>query len=191
MRRTTLAMALVGLAAALAGCGAMGGRTVGAGKLLYRVSAAAERDYVDGNGCVWKADQAYSETNKWGCLGGLTVRRTAIQSVPGTKAPDVYLTERYSMDGYRFDVPNGMYAVRLHFAETYDGIEKAGDRVFTVKIQGKEAIKDLDVLKEAGKFATPLVKEVTDIRVTDGKLLIEFVPNIQNPEINGIEVFGS
>ena len=189
MRRAILAMALAGLAAALVGCGGAG-RYGSGGKLLYRVSAAAERDYVDENGCVWKADQPYSEDAKWGCLGGLTVRRTEITGVPGTKAPDVYLTERYSMDGYRFDVPNGTYSVRLHFAETYTGITKAGDRVFTVKIQGKETIKDLDVLTEAGKFATPLVKEVTGIQVTDGKLLIEFVPNVQNPEINGIEVFG-
>ena len=189
MRRAMLAMALVGLAAALAGCGSAGWWG-GGGKLLYRVSAAAERDYVDGNGSVWKADQAYSEAAKWGYLGGLTIRRTEIASVPGTKAPDVYLTERYSMDGYRFDVPNGVYAVRLHFAETYDGITAAGERVFTVNIQGKEAVKDLDVMKEAGKFATPLVKEVTGIEVTDGKLLIEFVANVQNPEINGIEVFG-
>ena len=188
MRNAMLAMAMVGLAAGLAGCGGAAGW--GGGKLIYRVSAASERDYVDENGCIWKADQAYAEAKKWGCLGGETVRRTEIKAVPGTKAPDVYLTERYSMDGYRFDVPNGVYTVRLHFAETYDGITQAGERVFTVKVQGAEAIKDLDVLKEAGKFATPLVKEVKGIEVTDGKLMIEFVPNVQNPEINGIEVFG-
>ena len=188
MRKAILAMAMVGLAAALAGC-AGAGRCGCGGKLVYRISAAAERDYVDESGFVWKADQEYAPARKWGCLGGLTVRRAEITSVPGTKAPDVYLTERYSMDGYRFDVPNGTYAVRLHFAETYDGITQAGERVFTVKVQGEEALKDLDVLKEAGKFAAPLVKEIGNIAVTDGKLLIEFVPNIQNPEINGIEIF--
>ena len=118
----------------------------------------------------------------------MTVHRYGIDEVPGTDAPGMYLDERYSMDAYRFKVENGTYTVVLHFAETYDGISDAGQRVFTVEVEGKAALEDLDGYKGAGGFAKPCVKKITDVAVTDGKIDIEFVPDIQNPEINGIEV---
>jgi len=182
MRSAIIVVALAGLAAGLVGCGG--------GTLMYRVSAGAERDYIDSSGLTWKADQEWAEGKTWGAIGGLTVRRNAIKGVPGTKAPDVYLTERYSMTGYRFDVPNGTYTARLHFAETFDGVAKGTEvRVFAVKVQGKEVLRDLNIFKETGQLAKPLIKTVSGAQVTDGKLLIEFVPGEQNPEINGIEVF--
>ena len=49
-------------------------------------------------------------------------------------------------------------------------------------------LEDLDVFKAAGGFARPLVKDAKGVAVTDGRLNIEFVANVQNPEINGIEV---
>ena len=72
----------------------------------------------------------------------------------------------------------------------YDGITAAGERVFSVSINGKPALKDLDVFKEAGGLNKPLVKECKDVQVTDGKLVIGFTAQTQNPEINGIEVLG-
>ena len=188
MRHTLMLLAVLGLAAGMAGCMA-GGKGPGGSTMVARVSAGAERDYVDGDGLIWKADQQWAEGKKWGAIGGETVQRTGLKIARNVKATEVYLTERYGMTGYRFDVPNGTYAVRLHFAETYDGITKAGERVFTVKVQGKLALADFDVLKAAGKFATPVVKEVPNVAVSDGKLMIEFVENVQKAEINGIEVF--
>ncbi|MCX5672733.1 MAG: malectin domain-containing carbohydrate-binding protein, partial [Planctomycetota bacterium] len=75
-------------------------------------------------------------------------------------------------------------------AETFPGIVQDGPRVFTVAIQGKPVLTDLDVMKAAGGFGKPLVKEFKGVKVTDGKLMIEFTPKAQNPEINGIEVIG-
>jgi len=188
MRRTIMMLAMLGLAAGMAGC-LGGGKGPGGSKIVVRVSAAAERDYVDVDGAVWTADQVWAEGKKWGAIGGETVRRLDLKVAKGVKAPEVYLTERYGMTGYRFDLPNGRYALRLHFAETYDGIKAAGERVFSVKVQGNVVLKDLDIFKATGKLAAPLVKEIADVSVTDGKLMIEFVENVQNPEINGIEIF--
>lgn len=102
--------------------------------------------------------------------------------------PRVYLTERYMMDNDTFALPNGTYTVRLHFCETYEGVTAAGERVFSVQVQGKEALKDFDVFKEGGGFGKPVVKTIAGGAVTDGKLVIQFVPNVQAPEINGIEI---
>ena len=169
---------LVGLTACI-GCGA--------GEPVARINCGAEKDYVDADGVKWAADQVLEGEAKWGAINGLTVVRTGM-TIPSSKRPDLYLRERYSMKGYEFSLPNGTYTLRLHFAETFDQHSKAGQRIFSVKVNGQMKLEDLDVLKEAGGFAKPLVKELPGIAVTDGKLKIEFVQKVQNPEINAIEI---
>lgn len=186
MRNLMMVLGLLALAIGAVGC--LEADRGGAGKCLYRVNCGGDKDYVDKNGAVWKADQYWAQDVDWGAVGGMTVHRYGLDEIPDTDAPGMYLDERYSMDAYRFKVENGTYTLHLHFAETYDGITDAGQRVFTVEVEGKPVLKDLDVYKEAGGFAKPCVKKVTDVEVTDGTIDIEFVPDIQNPEINGIEV---
>lgn len=189
MRKMLAATLVVGLVAGLVGCV----ETVKKGgpaakKVAIRVSAGSEKEYVDESGTKWMADQVFAPDKSWGAVGGMTVRRVNLKTIAGTKAPDVYLTERYSMTAYQFMVPNGKYTVRLHFAETFEGITKEGERIFTVKIQSKPVLTDFDVFKTAGGFAKPTVQTFKDVVVTDGKLVIDFVPKVQNPEINGIEI---
>jgi hypothetical protein len=92
------------------------------------------------------------------------------------------------MPAYEFKVPNGKYTVRLHFAETYEGITEAGQRVFSVTINDKVVLPDFDVYKIAGGLQKPVVKEFKGIEVKNGRILIGFVANTENPEINGIEI---
>jgi hypothetical protein len=92
------------------------------------------------------------------------------------------------MSAYKFKIPNGKYAVRLHFAETYDGITDDGQRVFSITINEKTVFEDFDPYKEAGGFQKPVVKTIKNLAITNGELVIGFVSNIQNPEINGIEI---
>lgn len=162
----------------------------GSSGFVLRVNAGADKEYVDQSGTKWLPDQEFSEGKQYGAVGGRTVLRTGIKTVEGTKAPQVYLTERYEMSAYKFVLPKGDYKVRLHFAETYEGITSAGERVFGVRINGQTVLKELDVFKETKGLAKPLVKEFNKVQVADGKLLIEFVPQVQNAEINGIEILG-
>jgi len=186
MRHLLVVLGLVAVGTALAGCEWIGR---GEPKLLYRVNCGADKDYVDDDGTVWKADQVWADGQDWGAVNGQVVHRAGIETIAGKPAPGVYLDERYSMAAYRFKAPNGTYTVHLHFAETYDGITAAGERVFSVQVEGKTVLENLDVFKETGKFAKPLVKKVSGVEVSDGELTIDFVENTQNPEINGIEVF--
>lgn len=189
MRRALAVMLVVGLAGLLAGCeGAMMSGGAGGGKVLYRVNCGMDKEYVDGDGVKWMPDREYNEAAKYGAMGGTMLVREAVKTIEGTKAPEVYRTERYSLMAYRFDVPNGKYTVRLHFCETYEDIKAAGDRVFTVKILGQPVLTGFDVMKTAGGFAKPIVQTFKGIDVTEGKLSIEFVPGVQNAEINGIEI---
>jgi len=185
--RNTITVVLLGLAVVLAGCMG-GGKGAGeAGKVVLRVNAGADKEYVDAAGNTWLPDQESTAGAKYGAVGGKVIRRT-LTTIAGTQAPEVYLTERYSMTAYKFALPNGKYTVRLHFAETFEGVKAEGLRVFSVKVQGLPVLTDFDVFKTAGGFAKPAIQECKGIQVTDGTLAVEFIPKVQNPEINGIEI---
>jgi hypothetical protein len=156
---------------------------------LYRVNCGAAEPYTDGAGNQWLADQEFAEGGKWGALNGTTVDRRpdGLNEIEGTNDDVIYLTERYSMQGYRFEVPNARYLVRLHFAETYEGITGERMRLFSVEAEGKTVLKDLDVYKQAEGRNKAIVRSFV-AEVFDGRLDITFVPNVQNPEVNGIEV---
>ena len=161
----------------LAGCAA---------KPIYSINCGADKIYVDQSGKTWLADQEKTDSLDWGVIGGDVILRETVE-IPGTQAPLVYLNECYSMAGYVFKLAPGTYTVRLHFAETYDGVTSDGERVFDVSFNGKVVLKDFDVFKAAGGANKPVIKEIKGVEVTD-KLAIDFETNIQNPEINGIEI---
>ncbi|RPH44904.1 MAG: hypothetical protein EHM91_07945, partial [Planctomycetota bacterium] len=75
--------------------------------------------------------------------------------------------------------------VRLHFVEP-DGA-KPGDRVFDIRLQGQDVLKDFDIAKEAGGGDRALVKEFT---TQAGKeLKVKLVPRRSVPVLCGIEVY--
>jgi hypothetical protein len=143
-----------------------------------RIKAGATAQFKDSDGNVWLADQGFAD--------GETVERDAGLKIQNAKDPALYLTEHYSMTSFTCPVRNGKYLVKLHFAETYEDITGAGQRVFTVNVQGIE-IKDLDVFAKAGGALRAYVQSVPVV-VTDGKVKITFTENVQNPEINAIEI---
>ena len=156
-------------------------------KFTLRVNCAAIGPYTDKGGNLWLPDQYLEEGNTWGVVDGMTVDRGDL-GITGTDAPKIYETECYSMSTYKFKVPNGQYTVRLHFAETYDGITGESQRIFSVTINDKVVLEDFDPYKEGGGFEKPVVKEFKDITITNEELVIGFISDIQNPEINGIEI---
>ncbi|NLH42739.1 MAG: hypothetical protein GX448_12950 [Planctomycetes bacterium] len=155
-------------------------------KLVLRVDCGASDWYKDKFGNVWAADQEFEAGKTWGAVYGSTLDREGV-GITGTDIPRIYETERYSVESYKFTVPNGKYTVRLHFAETFEGITGPGERVFSVSVQGQEVLKDLDLFKTVGPLK-PLVKEYKGVPVENGLLVIGFTPNVENPQICGIEI---
>jgi hypothetical protein len=77
------------------------------------------------------------------------------------------------------------YTVRLHFLEP-DGL-KPGQRVFSVAVQGRTVVKDLDISKEAGGPNRALVREIQGIKV--GKELnLTFSAARGVPVLSGVEL---
>ncbi len=155
-------------------------------RFVLRVDCGAFEAYKDKLGNIWAADQELGAGKTWGADDGMTIDRPDV-GITGTDFPRIYETERYSMGSYKFTVPNGKYTVRLHFAETFEGITGPEMRVFSVSVPGQAVLKDLDLFKTVG-FLKPLVKEYKGVSVENGQLVIGFTPNIENPQICGIEI---
>ena len=143
-----------------------------------RIDAGATDPYTDSEGNVWLPDQGFAD--------GDTVDRGNDVQIANTKDPAIYRTEHYGMTSFSQKLPNGKYTVKLHFAETYEGITASGQRVFTFNVGGHE-FKGFDVFAKAGGARRAYV-ETVNVEVTDGKLDITFTPEVDNPEINGIEI---
>jgi len=143
-----------------------------------RIKAGLTSSYTDSEDNVWLPDQGFTD--------GDTTERAEDLQIANTKDPALYRTERYSMTSFSYPVPNGKYIVKLHFAETFEGISGPGDRVFSFKVQGQE-FKDFDVWVKAGGQQRAYV-ETVHVEVSNGHLDITFTPKMENPEINGIEI---
>jgi len=77
---------------------------------------------------------------------------------------------------YRFNVPDGVYTVRLYFADSYSGTQGEGLRVFDVMLENDLTLENLDIFSEVGGN-TALVKTLST-QVSDGALDIEFIHQI-------------
>ncbi len=79
------------------------------------------------------------------------------------------------------------YTVRLHFCEPED--RKAGERVFSVFLQNRRALRDLDVAAKTGGSRCALMEEIRGVRVTRF-LKVELVPREKSAGavISGMEI---
>jgi hypothetical protein len=146
-------------------------------KTALRFNAGASEKFTDSSGNTWLPDKGFD--------GGDVVERPDLE-IANTKDPALYRSEHYSMNSFSTPVPNGKYVVKLHFCETFDGIEGPGQRVFSFNVEGHE-FKNFDVWVKAGGPRRAYI-ETVNVEVTDGKLDIAFTPNVENPQINAIEI---
>jgi hypothetical protein len=145
---------------------------------IIRIKAGSSEPFTDGNGNVWQAELGF--------VGGDVIDRDAGTAIANTKDPGLFLTEHYGMDSFSCQLPNGKYLAKLYFAETFDGISGPGQRVFSFNVQG-HAFNDFDVWVKAGGPNRAYIESVP-VEVTDGKFIITFTSNVENPEINAIEL---
>lgn len=168
---------VVRFVASLAAAGLFASALLAAVPAPIRIKTGIAKPLTDETGVVWEADRGFE--------GGETIARPELD-IALTKTPSVYRAERYSMTGFKQALPNGKYLVKLHFAETFEGISGPRERVFSFNVEGKE-FKDFDVFAKAGGFCKAYVESVP-VEIKDGRLDITFTSNIENPQINAIEI---
>jgi len=140
-------------------------------------------EYTDSAGHLWQADKGFNTGRLSGSATGVIYS--------GTDDQELYQSGRWDAGAapelrYSFEVPDGTYLVRLHFADSWSGTQGEGLRIFDVLLENKPALESLDIFSEVGGNAA-LVKTLT-IQVNDGALNIEFLHQVQNPEVRAIEI---
>lgn len=139
--------------------------------------------FVDKAGNLWMPDTYFSS-------GRIASDKVAVN---GAAEPELYAGERYGNFNYALPVDEGSYRITLYFSEKYWGVgaaqgEAAGKRVFDIFCNGTALVRRLDIAKEAGP-AEALVKVFHGLRPNaQGKLVVEFVPDVNYASVDAIEV---
>ncbi|MCH7721562.1 MAG: Ig-like domain-containing protein, partial [Planctomycetes bacterium] len=144
---------------------------------LYRINTGGPQ-VSDGFQRTWTKDDFFIVQG-----GGQSVNAIEIAN---TADDVVYYDHRHDNEGYSYQlpVPNGDYRIRLLFANVFL-IFDAGNRL-DVFIEGQSELLDFNEFLAAG-FRTALTRSFT-ATVVDGSLDIDFVPDVGNANIAGIEV---
>ncbi len=101
----------------------------------------------------------------------------------------MFQTERYG--AYRYEVPvtaAGQYTVALYFAEIY--LTAAGERSFSVTIEGDTVLNDIDLYSLAGHDGA-YSYVARDIPVSDGGVTIELIAGVENPTLAGFAIYSN
>ena len=116
-------------------------------------------------------------------MGGTT--ESTRDPIANTNDDALYQSGRTGTFSYRFDVPNGLYDVILHFAEIYH--TAAGKRSFDVLIEGALVLDNFDVYAAAGHDAA-VTRVFPGVSVQDGQLTINFVTVKDKAKVSAISV---
>jgi Malectin domain len=143
---------------------------------------AGSRAYIDSEKQVWLSDRYFN--------GG---RRGQLSDSAKPSEFGLYGSDRIGTFRYTIPViPHEKYRVRLFFRESWFGKQNGasggpGSRVFNVYSNGALVLRNFDILAEAG--SSPVVKTFDDVEATSqGKIELSFVPVVNYPLVNAIEV---
>ncbi len=128
-------------------------------------------------------EQNWSLTSDYGSIDG--GNSTYSFSINNTDEDEIYQSEKWGMTTYRVRLPDGIYNVKMMFAENYHN--QTGKRIFDVWVEQERVLQNFDIYALVGRN-TAYVKEVNNVQINDGYLDIYFVTHRDKPLINGIVV---
>ncbi len=129
---------------------------------------------VDKAGIVYQADSRFT--------GGGSYATS--QPIDRTEDDLLYQSERFGNFSYNIPLANGTYKVILKFAEIY--YSGPGQRIFTVKMDGRERVRNLDIAAQVGRYKAYDIQ--ISAQVTRGLLNIEFVTVKNNAKVSAIRI---
>ena len=173
------------------------------------VMLGARRYYIDEKlHQVWIPEQSYHK-GSWGYIGGKVYKGNnnripygSDRNVLITENDPVYQTQRQGISAFKFDVADGEYELRLHFAELVGGEKKEAlaynlddhskkeqqeQRLFDVQINGLPFLSKINLAEDYGYLTA--VEKTTRISVTGGNgIEIGFIAIKGEPVLNGIQL---
>ncbi|MBM4049911.1 MAG: hypothetical protein FJ279_32850, partial [Planctomycetes bacterium] len=157
----------------------------------YAVNCGATGFYRAKSGTLFFPDRALG-SGEYGYVGAY---QNVVRNTDGlqTDDPELFMTEAYGVDAYRFKVTPGKYKVRLYLKAGYKKGFKPDTFVFSVAVQGVPVLENFDVVTACNSdFCQATIKDVSDIEVKTDVLEIKFsVDEKHHPTaklVNAIEV---
>src|SRR5262249_27323717 len=140
--------------------------------------------YVSVVGDTFKSDFYFTS-------GAFTSTNNAIPDVLNTFDDFIYKSERNGTFGYNIPVANGLYKVKLLFAESYFGATGGaaggiGSRVFNVSLEGNQVLTNYDIFLKAGGAERAITETFDSLQITDGFINIALTPVVNKAKISGI-----
>ena len=152
---------------------------------VYLINCGAAARFTDGSSREWQQD----DFNNGGTVFSIPESELSSATDPGLRpmyAVELNGGRSFVLLEYNLPVPNGVYRLRLHWAELFDGASNPGDRTFHVLVEGVERFRDFDIVSRYG-FKQGGYEEL-DVSVNDGAVTIKLLRVKRSPKINGIEV---
>ena len=136
-------------------------------------------DSLTNKGEYWIADQYYVNVSP-------SYIYSSKKNITNTTNNGIYQSERYGKSfGYAIPVTNGMYEIRLHFAEIYHTLP--GKRVFSIDVEkGQGSLIDFDIYAATGGDVA--IVKTFNVNITDNLLNIDLIAGVDNAKISGIEI---
>jgi len=169
-----------------------GGTTSGA---LHRINVGGSELPAIDSGPAWSADTSTapdsrhntgSNTASWAPVGAVD------STVPASTPRSVFDSERWDPSAepemaWNMAVPTDgrQLKVRVHLANRCDCTASPGQRVFDIVLEGRVVDDNLDIAAVAG-HNVGTTREFTI--PADGNVDLDFVHQVENPLVNGIEV---
>ncbi len=167
------------------------------GDVLHRVNAGGPQLTASDGGPAWSADTALAPHGFLVEPGSNdTATFPAVEpgpSVPATTPGEIFDTERWDAAGgeemaWAFPVSVGTQVeVRIYMGNGYDGTSAPGQRVFDIVVDGSVP-PNLDGIDLSGDYGHTVGAMEAVTLVSDGVVNIDFVHDVENPLINGIEI---
>lgn len=137
----------------------------------YAVNCGSSLFYDAPGGKLFFPDQKFD--GEYGYEGRYSSITRDITGLKETEFPELFKTEAYNLEQYRFRVPDGRYTVVLYMKPGFQPNFEPESYIFTLRINGKPVLKKYDLHRETGgDFLRPLRVEIPDIEVTGGNLLL-------------------
>lgn len=126
---------------------------------------------INAGGGAFESADGISYAADYGFSGGTVENMTA--QVKASHNPELYENERRGARfSYARKLPDGRYNLTLRFVESSE--DKSGERTFSVDVEGRERISELDVRDISGALNTAYSVTLPNIEVGDGELNIDF-----------------
>ena len=166
--------------------------------ILYRVNAGGAEIAATNGDIAWSADTVNNNSSFLSDPGSNSTASFPIvgpgASVSAIVPEAIYDTERWDQAGgsemqWAFDVPeDGLYEVRLYMGNGFSNTSEPGERIFDVAIEGSvpDSLDDIDLSDRFGHETGGVINST--VTVLDGTLDLEFIHNVENPLVNGIEI---